>query len=359
MLWKTHIRLANEVLYKLGLPISSPEADGLREGSVVPDKWKDYPHHHGKDGKIRKYIMAARRYFLDEDLPNAYFHLGVALHYIQDSYTSFSSRFEKHNDWEQQIEQARFADDLERLVTRAFSHRENRKQEYTHILAFWSKEAKGKQDTLNLATMPGPGLSMWHERTWGRPDVDLNFAFRASFLVARSVLSSKNCSELQEQLTRILVEYEAMLRETETIFADKIVELIKKGNRTSEKMKSGTFQVIKNFFSAILRKIYILQAESRIQEYEQRKHLKKVTRKYHDAAQNTVTPYRDWYNFTTPEININIVENELLPMEIVPEHFGIDESLLKYLLDEEKISCYHIRNKELIRKSQLIEALRT
>src|SRR3990170_1940601 len=130
MLWKTHIRLANEVLYKLGLPISSPEADGLREGSVVPDKWKDYPHHHGKDGKIRKYIMAARRYFLDEDLPNAYFHLGVALHYIQDSYTSFSSRFEKHNDWEQQIEQARFADDLERLVTRAFSHRENRKQEY-------------------------------------------------------------------------------------------------------------------------------------------------------------------------------------------------------------------------------------
>lgn len=357
MLWKTHVRIADEVLYKLGLPRSGLEASMFREGSVAPDKWGDYPHHHGKSNNIRRYILEGRRFFLNGDLPNAYFRLGVALHYIQDSYTSFSSRYESHTQWEQQIEQSHFVDNLDELVAAAFRGRQGKIKEYTDRVECLSREIEGKEPTLWLATLPGPGLSTWHERTWGRPNVDLNLAFKASYLVAKSVLSSKTHSGLQAQLNRLLVEYETMLRESEIIFVGKIVELIRKRDQLNEKRKSGTLQVLKNFLSTFFAKIYNLQAESRIKAYDQQKHLRKVIREYQDAAQNTVAPQRDWFNFTIHEININIVENELLPIETASKHFGIHESLLRYLLDEEKISCYRIRNKELIGKSDLRKAL--
>jgi len=62
MLWKTHIRIANEVVRKLGISKSSIEADRLREGSVTPDKWKDYPHHYDKSGSIREHILEDKKF---------------------------------------------------------------------------------------------------------------------------------------------------------------------------------------------------------------------------------------------------------------------------------------------------------
>jgi hypothetical protein len=82
MLWETHIRIANEVLQRLKLSISSVEAQQLRKGIIIPDRWGDYPHHFGKSNTIKKYLLEARGLFLLGDLPNAYFFLGVALHYI-------------------------------------------------------------------------------------------------------------------------------------------------------------------------------------------------------------------------------------------------------------------------------------
>lgn len=86
MLWKTHIRLANEILHKLGLPSSSHEANQLRKGCIEPDKWKDYPHHKGKSGDIQSRLLKARKNYLDNNLGEAYYNLGVALHYIQDKF---------------------------------------------------------------------------------------------------------------------------------------------------------------------------------------------------------------------------------------------------------------------------------
>ena len=78
MLWKIHIRIANEILYHLGLPKSSYEAYRLREGSIDPDKWKDYPHHKGKSGVIQSRLLKSRKFFLKNNLPDAYYNLGVA-----------------------------------------------------------------------------------------------------------------------------------------------------------------------------------------------------------------------------------------------------------------------------------------
>ena len=131
MLWRTHIRIATEVLHNLGISKSSIEADRLREGSVTPDKWKDYPHHYGKSGSIQKHVKEARRFFLKDDLSNAYFSLGVVLHYIHDSYTSLSPIAEHQVRWEQQIEEACFVDNLEELVRSTFQDHEDRIDRYT------------------------------------------------------------------------------------------------------------------------------------------------------------------------------------------------------------------------------------
>lgn len=129
MLWKTHIRLANEILYELGVSKSSVEAERFRKGSVAPDKWGDYPHHYGKEGEIRRYLLEARRAYLKGDMPSALFSLGVAFHGVQDSYTSLTSRSQKHTSWEEQIEEAQLVSDLANLVEWSFRDRRILKEE--------------------------------------------------------------------------------------------------------------------------------------------------------------------------------------------------------------------------------------
>lgn len=363
MLWKTHIRITNEILYNLGMPKSSVEATRLREGAVAPDKWGDYPHHYGKSGTIRKYIMEARRFFLNGDLSNAYFSLGVALHYIQDSYTSLTSRSRHHPQWEQQIEQSYFVDDLEELVAWVFRKRKNERKDYTEIIGFLSEKIEGKKDTIRIATLRGH----WRPTYGGAPEVDLNFAFRASLLIVKSVLAPKTCSKLQKELDLALAEHEAMLRKTETVFTDKIVELVEKRDELIRKRNelkkrrrlSGIFPTLKSYFLTFLSKIHNLRAGLRIEEYEQQKHLKKVAKKYQEVTKKISAPHKDWFDITIPRIDITIVEKELLSIQEASRHFGISESIIQDLVKKGKISCYHVKNKELIRKSESGEVLRT
>jgi hypothetical protein len=68
----------------------SPQVEKkFREGIKAPDKWKNFPHHYGKSEEIKQQIMNSRKCFLHDDYPNTFFNLGVALHYVQDSHTSF------------------------------------------------------------------------------------------------------------------------------------------------------------------------------------------------------------------------------------------------------------------------------
>ena len=246
MLWKTHIRIANEVLAKLGIPRSSAEANRLREGSVAPDKWKDYPHHHGKSDKIKEHVLKARWFFLSDDLPEACFCLGVALHYIQDYYTSLSSRSRNHVRWEQQIEESYFTGDLERLVERAFSNRSDRREEYKRYARRLSNRIEGKDDTLQIAAMPGPCAN---DQTWGKPYVDLNFALKASLTIAKSVFSARTNPKLQAELVHVLKKHEAILIKTEVLFAEKLIGLIKKRDSSEKrKIKDGFFRPYETSF---------------------------------------------------------------------------------------------------------------
>lgn len=312
MLWKTHIRIANEILRRLAIPKNSIQASRLREGSIMPDKWRDYPHHHGKSDTIRKYILDARRFFLAGDLANACFTLGVSLHYVQDSYTSLSSRSKHHISWEQQIQDSYFVKNLEECVTRAFHDRPDRREEYTGRAKLLSDKMEGKEKTLRLVAMPAPGLTFSGNHIYGKPYVDLNFALKVSLLIAKSVLSSRERPQLQADLKRACEKHEGLLKETETSFTNEIVKLINKRDELKRKRRKDVLQALRNFFLTFSSKIHDLQAKSRIGNYEQKTHLKKVLRRYDGRVKKMVEPHRGWYDFTIPQINVNTVEKELL-----------------------------------------------
>jgi hypothetical protein len=243
-------------------------------------------------------------------------------------------------------------DDLERLIQSKFYNREHLRRAYLEIAELLSKNIQGKQDTLLLATLLG------HEppSTWGKPIVDLNLALRASLSVSKSVLSPKSCPDLEIHLNQILAEYRALLEKTEIAFADKLVNLVKKRDKLRKKRKSsGIINRIVNFFLDIAIGIRNLQAKISISNYGQQKHLKRIAREYEKATQKICAPHVGWYNFKIPKIDISIVEKELLSMQEAAAYFGLGENAVRDLVKKEKIQCYNIKNKELIKKSELME----
>jgi len=350
MLWETHIRISNEVLHRLGITLSSVEEDQLRKGVLIPDRWRDYPHHYGKSNAIKRYILEARSFFLTGDLLNAYFCLGVALHYVQDSYTSLSSRSPNHILWEQQIEKSYFVDDPKKTIRRAFQNQSYLAQYYLELYDALSRDAVGKNDTLQVATL----LGHTQPSTWGKPIVDLNLALTASLSIAKSVLGPKRYPKLEKDLKEVLAEHEELLREAEIIFADKIIELVKKRDGLkARKTYSGVSSKIKNWFLDIAIGIREYQANSKLQDYYRQRHLEKVVREYENTAEKISDPHVDWYKFEIPDINVGIVEKELLEIDEVIETFKLDESTLRDLIGTSKISFYNIRDKKLLKRTEI------
>jgi len=235
MLWKTHIRISKEVLYRLRLPLSSEEASRLKDGVVAPDKWGDYPHHYGKSAMIRKYLMESRRFYLQNDLPSAYYNLGIALHYIQDAYTTLTSRSPNHHNWEEQIEDSRFVYDMEGLIQAKFQTNSFQENKFSRLAESLSRDVEGRDNTLNIATMVGQD----EFKTWAKPIIDLNLALRVSFVVSKSVLSKRNNPELETSLNRLLKEYEDLLQNSELLLSNKIAELAQRRTDLIKRVAKG------------------------------------------------------------------------------------------------------------------------
>jgi len=130
MLWKTHIRITKEVMVRLGIHLTNEEFSKLKEGVITPDKGRDYPHQYGKSEKIKDYLNKARASYLQNDLPSTYFNLGVALHYIQDSYTTYPSSLPKHQEWEEWIENSYLGSSFEAIQSTV-------RNEYTRKRCCW------------------------------------------------------------------------------------------------------------------------------------------------------------------------------------------------------------------------------
>jgi len=351
MLWKTHLRISFEVLRRLGISLSNEVAESFKNGILAPDQWKDYPHHHGKSESIKEYLMKSRGCFLQDDLPNAFFHLGVALHYIQDSYTSMASFYPKHRSWEEDIEYANFTYDLEKAIDHSLSNKWYERDRCLQLANILSNKAEGRDNTLYMATLSGHAAS----KSFAKPIVDLNLGLRASYAVTESVLSSKNCPALEDKLRDGLSNYEALMRTAEAELSNKIIRLVNERDDLEKRKvpQTGIVSKIRNWILGIRIALKDSAVDSNNNYYTQQKHLEKVVREYMKAANITVIPYSGWYNFQIPKINPNVVDRELLSVQEIAEGSGESEHVLRESLNRVNVSTYHVGNRELVRRTEL------
>ena len=355
MLWKTHRRISREVLIRLG-KYQSPEVfHSFMNGTIAPDQWQDYPHHYGKSEKIRENLLKSREYFLRDDLCNAFFYLGVALHYIQDSYTSLASSYVNHHRWEESIEYCNFTDDLKQTINYVLRKNDWERNRCLGLAEALSKKAIGRDNTLYLATLAGQEKSV----SFAEPIVDLNLGLRASFVVAESVLSSKNCPALETELRQELSRYETLLKRAELSMSNKIVGLVNERIEL-ERRKVPPYGITAKIRNWVLRRRIGFKERSinsNIDYYGKQLHLHEIVSEYFNAANRTVAPYMGWYNFSIPRINLTIVKKELVSIQEMAKVLGESEQSLRESLHKFKISSYRVKNIELIRRSEVTNFL--
>jgi hypothetical protein len=203
MLWKTHQRISKEVMARLGLWLTREEFSSLMEGAIAPDKWQDWPHHYGKSFEIGEFLKKARKSYLINDLPDAYFSLGVALHYIQDSYTTYpSSNQDAHHKWEQLIEESTSDSSFDTI-------RDTVESEYHRGRCCWlnqelSNNVQGRNDTLRAANLNGQKKEY---DSIASPKVDFYIGFWASYTVSKSILSPRNSTDLDILLKNSMFDH--------------------------------------------------------------------------------------------------------------------------------------------------------
>ena len=360
MLRKTHVRISNEALRRLGITLSGEVYSRFKEGVVAPDQWKDYPHHYGKSEAIRNNLMRARQWYLQDNLQNAFYYLGVALHYIQDSYTSVVSYDSPnnhiwHQNYEQDIENSQFVYDIENPIQYFFSNDYSQLNKYSTLARDLSGKVEGKNATLRTATLVGE----YQSNKTGKPKVDLNMALKVSIVVAESVLSSKTCPELETQLRTVLAQHETFLRNAENASANEIIRLIEEREHLVNKKVSptGIVSKIKNWIVGIRVALKDRAAVSKNNGYFSRSHLHNVANQYRTAIGRVVAPYDDWYNFQVPQVNIDIVKRNLLSFQEVARKLGVNDFSLREFFNKGNVPCVHVGNKELIMRSELNRVL--
>jgi len=353
MLWKTHLRISFEIMRILDISLSDDVSQSFKNGILAPDRWQDYPHHYGKSDRIKAYLMKSRGFFLKDDFPNAFYNLGVALHYIQDSYTSMASSYPKHNSWEESIEYADFTNDLERTIHYYLGSKPYERNRCLQLAYILSKKAQGRDSTLYMATLSGHAAS----KSFAKPIIDLNLALRASYVVAESVLSSKSCPALEDKLSKELRDHETLLRTAEVELSDKVIRLVNERDDLEKRKtpKAGLVSKIRNWILAIRVTFKNAAMKSSCNDYIQRRHLERVVNEYMKAANITVIPYMGWYNYQIPRINQNIVEKELMPIREVAGILNEEEHVLKESLNNANILIYHVGSIEMVRRAELNE----
>ena len=182
----THLRLANLIAEEVGLRLESDEAAYLRSGSIKPDEWRDFPHHHGVTHKIQRWILSSRRYRLEGDM-NRHFHcLGIALHYVADQWTLLSGSEKEHDAWEVKIDRCALRGLEEVLAGMRSSLPTDLQQGYDHLILVLSGLPQGKLQTLAYAALSRPKVG---RITYSTPELDFNIAYAVSSRIARSVCS--------------------------------------------------------------------------------------------------------------------------------------------------------------------------
>ena len=336
---------------RLGIPLSNLESSRLKEGVLDPDKWGDYPHHYGKERQIQNNLLISRRCFLADDFPNAYYYLGVALHYIQDSYTSLASFYPCHHGWEESIENCGCVSKLEETIQYWLRDNSFERSRCLGLASALSLEVEGKDSTMYIATLSG------HEalQSFAKPIIDFNLGFRASYLFAKSVLSPASNLQLNLALKQTLGYHETLLYNAESTFSSQIVEIAKHvENLLSKRItKSGIVPKLKNWWLSLRLETKNYQLKSKYEKYVHKKHLSDVSAKYRGATNAIVNPHLGWYSFSIPELNFNVVKRQLIPLQEVAKYFMVNEDMFRETIRNNSGSSFSINGKEFVERTEV------
>lgn len=219
-----------------------------------------------------------------------------------------------------------------------------------------SRKADGKYDTLRAATLVGGSPSS----QTGKPIVDFNLALEASFVVAESILSHRINTQLDLSLKQSLNYHESLLHDAELSSSKEIIDIANQvENLKSKKIaKSGFIPKLKNGFLGLRVKVKELQLNSKYNKYIQKRHLLAVCSKYKQATDGIINPHIGWYNFAIPELNLNIVKSELIPIQGVNRTFSINEETFAQLVRDRRLSLHTIGNQNVVSRRELNQILK-
>ena len=355
MLWKTHKRITKEVMKSLDIYLTREELSTLMEAAITPDKWQDWPHHYGKTDKIMEYVVKARKSFLQDTKLLTYYNLGIALHYIQDSYTTYPSQIrDEHNDWEQLIEDSEIATSFEIIQNSIpnISVRDSCSQTALRLV----KEFQGKNETLSIATLNGQKKEY---NAIASPEVDLYFGFWTSYVVSKSVLGPKDSPELGLQLRNLISNHTNCMKDSEVEVPDRIIKLI--GKREELKMKKidskKTIPKIRNWITDLRIKPIEKEAIFTYSNYLNRSHLQNIETQYKMDAEKITYDHIGWYNFKIPQIYPNNIPRELLEIREISKTLNVDQNQFIQFLKVNNVGILSIQNHYIIKRSELDQIL--
>ena len=358
MIWETHRNLSLEALERIGVRLSPNERDSLLKGVVAPDEWKmsnpndRTSHHYGRASEIGEYLHLARTFYLNDDLINTYFNLGIALHFIQDSYVSYPSFLskEKHDSWEQGIDRCYISPDFSESIKKINNRSEAERCAW--VAKDLLNEVYGPMDTIRIATIFSHPKT---NDTIANPVVDLNLAYRASYTVAKSILSPKNSVPLDTQINDIYKNYENILWQEEERVSEQFIKSFEQRNVLQKSLIDGKGLVVKfkNWLTGRKIRSLELQLASNYHDYFDKGHLKRVARNFKNEVTKVTTNFAGWYIYTIHDLDIDSVTSRLIRTEKTNQIVGLDERVLSELLTNGAIPSYSVGSKSLIKKTDL------
>ncbi len=357
MKWVTHIRISNEVMDRLGIPMSREERDALREGAITPDKMHEfaphqYPHHYGKTDVIGSYINSARARYLQGDLPGAYFDLGIVLHYIQDSYTSYPSFLPKHQEWEACIENSHYISQIEDAILTTIKDLSLRHR-YSALANQLEMDAQGRDGTIRAATL---NEQKKDQQSIASPRVDYNLGFRASYTVAKSILGPKSHPLLDITLTNIRGRLEEQMHRSEAESSRRLIQLIEERDALVKKIAPTNDLIgkIKNWFTR--RKIDRADrnATSAKTEYLHRAHMQKIVAQYAHETYSLTIRHSGWYVFQVPALDPNSVPTVLVDIWGASQKLNMSATEVEAAMRNRGLAMYQVEGSRLMKRTDLI-----
>jgi len=324
MLLSTHKRIAERIATELKLDLH--ETASFIKGIVRPDYWKDYPHHYGKEDKIRRYILDARRLYLEGKTLDSLYNLGIALHYIQDRWVSLPGWHIQHGVYEDEIDRMPFVDDVTEIIKdidisvfwkdsplakmnpEKFHEilEDSRKRYFAIIerLTRFEHLCRNRFDRLDGKTVESMTLSiaLLERPKLGSPIHDFNLAYKVSLLVALSVYMPKISQSLQETLTKLKEEYQKKLEEAEASLARELTNLQRRIDELERK---------KSFKNKLRKLACKVRMWFKRKEYENRDHLRRVRNAYYREVASLIRMYENWYKVEIPELRVEDVKKRL------------------------------------------------